>query len=276
MIVLAFERLPAGSLGCYGSFAVATPSFDLLAAQGLTFDNTYVDEHGLNWPLDDSHTLHLNCTDEQSIDGSARDFRQRLRQQERIVWCRVDSRTDRDAWSSDPLSAHFEYVARADQLVQRLLEIIVAADDSRDIVVTANKGDPAAIRRERPAWVQSLCEEVTHIPLAIALHDGPVGRCPELAGPVQLAELLQCLAMSGDAEATVTEWRERLANNDTIKLGSTQASAVRTPDWFSIRPVNSSENPSASSSVQLFHQPADRWLLLDQARQYPEVVDRLI
>jgi hypothetical protein len=155
-----------------------------------------------------------------------------------------------------------------------LLDGVVEHDDSRAIFVTALKGDPAAIRRDRPLWLQSLCEEVTHVPLIAVIHDGPVGRCPHLAGPVQLAELFQSLHQQPATSSLVSAWRDAIAGMERLVLNSPLATAVRTRDWFAIHPQGKAAD-ACESAVQLFPQPADRWLVLDQAGQYPELVEGL-
>ena len=40
-IVICFDRLPYGLLGCYGNTEARTPGFDRLAAQSVTFDNCF-------------------------------------------------------------------------------------------------------------------------------------------------------------------------------------------------------------------------------------------
>jgi arylsulfatase A-like enzyme len=43
-VVLAFDRLPAGGLGCYGAGGRLTPAIDRIAAESLVFDRHYADD----------------------------------------------------------------------------------------------------------------------------------------------------------------------------------------------------------------------------------------
>lgn len=47
ILVVSIDRFHAGFLGCYGNTWVATPHFDRLAAQGLVFDQSYLDHPNL-------------------------------------------------------------------------------------------------------------------------------------------------------------------------------------------------------------------------------------
>lgn len=51
-IILNFDRLTAGSLGCYGGMCVDTPHFDGLASRSLTCDNYFI-THTDRWLLHD-------------------------------------------------------------------------------------------------------------------------------------------------------------------------------------------------------------------------------
>ena len=42
-IVVTFDRLPVGLLGCYGNNWITTPNFDRLAAESVLFDNHFAD-----------------------------------------------------------------------------------------------------------------------------------------------------------------------------------------------------------------------------------------
>ncbi|QDU36208.1 Sulfatase [Maioricimonas rarisocia] len=62
-IVIAFDHLPVGFLGCYGAEQVATPQFDRIASAGMTFDFCYARRSTLDVPTVDASPTPSSGTD---------------------------------------------------------------------------------------------------------------------------------------------------------------------------------------------------------------------
>jgi hypothetical protein len=276
LVIIEFDRLPASSLGCYGSFTVPTSNWDLLAAQGVVFDHCYLVPEA----TDSERMIPLRLSSEQELVSSFKQLRRRLKTAEAgPVWCAVDSEVgsvENAASAGSLLDVHFETVIQGDLLLGNIAEILADIDPGIGLVVTARGGDARALRTRHPDWLASICEERVHVPLLVVLDGIPASRSPRLLDRSLRQRFLdEVFSISSEELNTVlTSWRSPGAE-DYLLLKSELAEAIRTNDWYLVRelpPAGAGTEPE----LRLFAKPEDRWEQLDVAAQYPAVVDSLL
>lgn len=296
LVIIQFDRLPASSLGCYGSFACDTPAFDLLAAQGITFDGCFVSDPDLNvrscMPADRPLLeLELDAGSPGAAEASAAIVGNTIdRIGDAPIWCNVSladfGEFENSDFGSGPeiderLERHFESVTLAEEFLMQAIQFIAGYDETIGVIVTASRGDRLAARTVRPEGVLPIGEEVAHIPLIVALSDGPIGRRDDLLGTIEIGSLLSGLAhVPNDSKSAYLEnWLSTVEGRDVITYGATPWQAVRTNEWLAVRRIDgahlASDDPVEDWGIQLFAKPDDRWEVLDLSRQYPAVVEDL-
>lgn len=278
MIVL--DRVPASSLGCYGSWQQATPALDAQAARSLVCDG-YFDFEQTPLQLAESDATHIfsfppeelldEVTEEDWLIGAG----SWLGEAQADV---ADVPDLLEAFLLEPLvldevdltlrlALHATTVRALDRLAGELREELqphLRSDDM--IIVLGRRGEPA-IEREAGLEVQpQVRPELQHLPLMMEMCD-PAFRPERLQTALGRADVQQLLQVASRGLRELHEWRHGVATRRlTIHSGESHH-ILRTAEWLCVLPHDHDALPA------LYHQPEDPWALLNVARQYPHVVD---
>jgi hypothetical protein len=174
------------------------------------------------------------------------------------------------------LIEHASHVRRCDRLLASLIEQFEPRWRPGDLlIVTAQAGDPRAIRSPEPDWLTSLAEPVVHVPLLVHL----VGekQRDRFAGLLSFADLAarltQFAAVPSDLSAPSFPQVLMSSERTVLRYESPLACALRAPEWLLVEDRSA---PAAGDepAICLFRLPEDPWLVRNVAGQHPELIER--
>ncbi|MCA9031973.1 MAG: hypothetical protein KDA66_14255 [Planctomycetaceae bacterium] len=277
--LIAIDRLPALSLGCYGCWQHATPNLDAQATRSLVCDNFIVWAESDCLAVDQS-VHHFEITAEHAAErsGGADSLLDEIAEAgfdhfELLNEFLLDP-AGLDKWNPAiplalRLSLHECLVEGTDRAFGELREELQGQLREGDVVVVYGRTGELSIDRSLSSGAQSLVHpETQHLPLMIEFVGAQEvhGRLHEPLGVNDFHDLLK--SMSEDSNA-MAQWKQRVEEREQLILLQDGIYMIRTTEWLCIAGDNEEFQP------QLFHLPEDPWGLLNVAPQYPHVVQEL-
>ncbi len=307
ILVLNTFGFHLGYIGCYGNDWIATPNLDLLAAQGVVFDQHFVGvpDIGASSQADDWLARARRGLDD--LDGGAA-IVQLAGPSLAAPWVLPDDLLtlyteddDIEPWPNPPpgelddeeavLRVQDTYAAAVtwyDAQLGQLLEDITKRPWADELLLafTASSGYPLG-EHDRLGWDRPwLHEELVHVPLII--------RCP---GRRFAGTRIGALTQPEDFAKAVEHWEKGAAGGiegetglpalmsgkvETIRphaisswrVGTRSEHALRTADWALILPGDR-DATDPPRERQLYLKPDDRWEVNDLAQQEAERADEL-
>ncbi len=314
-VIVSFERLPLGLLGCYGSQQVQTPSFDQLATESIVFDQHFGenfdpqasqqawwtgeyhfprsgDQQSASTTIFEtygSHDIEMHLLDfdaSQSGDDGLRaaqtifDCWNASTDAQHLLWiqCAGTQLAASTEWDAG-VEQCAEQVVACDTVLQAILAQVSALScEPPLLIVTAAAGEILFTRDSSTDVDQEslLHEERVHVPLIVRVPDSE-----------QQGSRRQALTQSVDIAPTLADWfdidfeESGYAGKSLLPLIDGRATSLRERVFMgdaatqAVRDVDFCLIRSDSASPQLFLKPEDRYEQADAAREYPDVVDAM-
>ncbi|MEZ5939919.1 MAG: hypothetical protein R3C18_00920 [Planctomycetaceae bacterium] len=275
--LIAIDRLPALSLGCYGCWQHATPNLDAQATRSLACDNFIVWAESVHLAAgSEVHQFEITAEHAAEFSGDSDDS-----WVEEVAEAGLDpvellnefllNPAGLDAW--DPasplalrLSLHEYLVEGIDRAFGELRDELQDQLRPGDVVVVYGRTGELSVDRSLSSGEQRLVHpETQHLPLMIELvgTQESHGRLHEPLGVGDLQDLLN--SMSEDSNA-LAQWKQRVGERQQLILKQDGICMIRTTEWLCVVGDDEEFEP------QLFHLPEDPWGLLNVAPQYPHIV----
>ncbi|QDU45383.1 Sulfatase [Symmachiella dynata] len=314
-VIVSFERLPLGLLGCYGSQHVQTPSFDQLATESIVFDQHFGENFDPQaaqqaWWTGQYHFPRSD--DQQSASTNIFEtFRSRGIEMHLLDFDASHSAEDGlraaqtifDGWNASGDAQHLLWIqctgtqlagsTEWDVGVEQCAEQVVACD----AVLQAILAQVAALPGEPPLLILTaaageilftrdsvteadhdslLHEERVHVPLIVRVPDSD-----------QQGSRRQTLTQAIDIAPTLADWfdiqfeESERTGKSLLPLIDGRTTALRERVFMghaatqAVRDADFCLIRSETAPPQLFLKPEDRYEQADAAREYPDVVDAM-
>lgn len=296
--LIALERLPASSLGCYGSWQFSTPFVDELAAHSLLVECLLdVAEAPLKlaweaWQqsvacsasppefihFDPAELLQEVVAEDwqaeaatwlSAADAAAIEFEDTLDLLEAFLW-------DAESSASLPLSLrlalHGVLIRSQDRLALNLrAELTPELQTGDQLLWLGLSGEPLVEREAAEVLQPAIRPELQHLPLLIETIGQDRGqRLSAPISPDDVSHLVQQLLAGG----SLRDWQQAVSSRPQLVLQNSELSVVQTRDWCLVQPVGHSVGAS-EHPCGLYRLPEDPWCLLNVATQYPQIVEQL-
>ena len=290
IVAFLIDRLPATSLGCYGSWQNPTPHVDAFASRSLACSNFYrFDNSQPVIPASHCEVIHVTPDDvSHSVDEELLTAAWATWVGIRPEGMELDALADLwQLYTSQPrtltehpvperLAIHAAWVRAADQWIGEQLALIEPTLQPGDLLlVTASAGEALAFRELGVDLQHPLQPATQHLPLIIAtpgLSQRPQ-RLLAPGGPEDLHALIHRLLDGPDpSDVVLDDWRRELETRQSLHANCETHSVHMTAAWACLHPLD--ENGISSDSDVLFHRPEDPWGLMNVANQYPHIVEQ--
>ncbi len=280
--VIALDRVPASSLGCYGSWQHATPQLDAQAARSLVCDG-YYDFWPTSLEVVESAELHLlmftpedildEVTEEDWLAGAAAWLGAAQEQVEDVPDLMEAFLLQPGVLADVDLTLRLALHATALRVLDRLFgelrdELQPHLQPGDAVIVVGRQGEPLVEREAGLEEQPQVCPELQHQPLLIECVTASF-RPERLGDPVgrqDLENLLTALIANCDSLFT---WQQHVAQRAVAIHATATHRVLRSRQWLCVLPHDDDLMPA------LYHQPEDQWALMNVAAQYPHVVDAL-
>ncbi|TWU07073.1 Sulfatase [Symmachiella macrocystis] len=314
-VIVSFERLPLGLLGCYGSQWVQTPSFDQLATESIVFDQHFgenFDPQAAQQAWWTGQYQFPRTHDQQATSTTIFEtFRSRDIEMQLLDFDASESGDDGlraaqtifDNWNASKDAQHLLWIQCAgtqlaastawDVGVERCAAQVVACDavlqailaqvaglggEPPLLIVTAAAGEILFTRDSATDadHESPLHEERVHVPLIV-----------HLPGSDQQGSRRQTLTQAVDIAPTLADWfdiefdESERTGKILLPLIDGRTTALRERVYMgdaatqAVRDVDFCLIRSETAPLQLFLKPEDRYEQADAAREYPDVVDAM-
>ncbi len=290
IVAFLIDRLPATSLGCYGSWQNPTPHFDALASRSLVCSNFFhFDSSQQVLPASDCEVTRAtpenvsHSVDEELLtaawatwvgiqpEGMELDALADL-------WHLYTSRPQSLAEHPVPerLALHAAWVRAADQWIGKQLAQIEPTLHPGDLLlVSASRGETLAVRDLGVDVERPLQPATQHLPLIMAT-PGLSPRPQRLlapVGPEDLHTLIhRILATPDPTDVVLDDWRRELETRQSLRAACESHRVRMNLEWTCFH--SPEEHETATSGDALFHRPEDPWGLMNVANQYPHIVEQ--
>lgn len=314
-VIVSFERMPLGLLGCYGSQHVQTPSFDQLATESIVFDQHFgenFDPQAAQQAWWTGEYQFPRTHDQQAASTNIFEtFRSRGLEMHLLDFDASKSAEDGlraaqtifDGWNDSKDAQHLLWIQSTgtqlgastewDVGVEQCAEQVVACDAMLQaiiaqvaalhcepplLIVTAAAGEILFTRDSSTDADQEprLHEERVHVPLIV--------RVP---GSDQQGSRRQTLTQAVDIAPTLADWfgiqfdESERTGKSLRPLIDGRTTALRERVFMghaatqAVRDADFCLIRSETAPPQLFLKPEDRYEQADAAREYPDVVDAM-
>lgn len=282
VFIIQLDRIPASSLGCYGSWQHATPALDALAARSLVFERLFDFSEEFAEILPSCNEVLFTFLPDELLDEiTAEDWEQASH-----AWLgdaghemSEDVPDLLDAFFLQPdlmsdidlmlrLALHATSLRALDRLVGELLDDIHQQAQADDVILVVGRRGEPLIEREAGLEEQPFVRpEIHHLPLLIEWIGHP--RPGRISSPLVIDDVQRLREALRSGVSGLGDWTHAVRSRPRISEASPARSIIQTHEWLCVLPRDEDHPPA------LYHLPEDQWALLNVAPQYPHVVEEL-
>ena len=278
--IIQIDRIPASSLGCYGSWQHATPALDALAARSLVFERLFdFSETVAEIEPAERDVLFTFLPDELLDEITAEDWEiashawlgEAGREMSEDIPDFLEAFFHQPEMLQDfdlmlRLALHATSLRALDRLVGELLEDIRQRAQSDDVIMLIGRRGEPLVEREAGLEEQPFVRpEIHHLPLFIDRIGTVQPR--RISNPLTIADVQQLLAALSNSSNGLNDWLSDVCSRAMTSESSSARSIVQTDEWLCVLPCDEDQPPA------LYHLPEDQWALLNVAQQYPHVIE---
>jgi arylsulfatase A-like enzyme len=293
VLLLLTNRLHLAYLGCYGNQWLSTPAIDRMAAEGIVFDNHFVDRSSTMsaFPSAIFRKRGINqailATDQKPDEAWIERCIRELAGSENCL-LRVEpvlqafSAADEDLFEPEDSEfdfateewAHASVVAHFDSWLGRLWDGLNRSEMLNEIVFCFTATWGQALYNS----TRELSEETIHLPLIFRMPGGAQAgrRIPALTQTIDLQatflELFDLPATDGQGRSLLPLIRGQCDSVRSYAVAECAPElAIRSKEWA----LYCNDSAGSTNSPRLYAKPGDRWEVHNVAGQHIELVDEL-